>query len=285
MGIPKPKHPLITLVRHKDVDWTHITHKNLIWNFYQITLKYHNAELHYGRQNYDFEEGSLIFTAPNQVISTGEAPTEIDEKAWGLLFHPDLIRNTELGQKIHQYSFFNYEANEALHLSEVEEKTILEIVAKIEHEYSQNLDQHSQTLIVTNLELLLNYCLRFYDRQFYTRTHKNKSIVAQLETLLLDYVNDNSRLQLGIPTVSYCAEQINISPNYLSDLLKKETGKTTKEYIDYFLIEKAKTMLVSTKNTVTEIAYDLGFESSQYFSKLFKKKTGLTPVKYRNSVN
>lgn len=282
MGVDKPKHPAISLVASKAINWNaDIFNKNFIWDFYMISLKFHDGEFLYGREYYDFEEGTLVFTAPGQVIKSLDSPTAGMEEGWILYFHPDLLRNTNLGNKINEYTFFNYASNEALHLSEDEKQKVSSITREIEMEYSQNIDQHSQTLIVSNLELLLNHCTRFYDRQFYTRSKHQQDIIADLETYLKTYFDSDRPVHEGIPTVKQCAEKLNLSPNYLSDLLKVITGKNTQEHIHFFLIEKAKNSLLSTNSSISQVAYDLGFEYPQYFSNLFKKKTGYSPNEYR----
>lgn len=282
LGVGKPKHPAISLVYAENINWSEkLLNKKFIWDFYMISLKYHNSELHYGRNYYDFEEGTLLCTAPEQVFEITTPPTEGLNDGWTLFFHPDLIRQSDLGKKINTYSFFSYIAREALHLSEDEENTINRCVQAIEQEYQQNIDKHSQAVIISNLELLLNYCNRFYDRQFYTRSNHQQDVITKIEELLTTYFNSEETLKQGIPTVKYCAEQVHLSPNYLSDLLKKETGKNTQEHIHYYLIEKAKNMLLMSDNSVSQIAYDLGFEYPQYFGNLFKKKVGMSPNQFR----
>ncbi|SHJ24062.1 transcriptional regulator, AraC family [Aquimarina spongiae] len=282
LGLGKPRHPAISLVQSKDVDWTlDLYDKNYIWDFYMIGFKYHDSSFLYGRKYYDFEEGTMVFTSPGQVIKSTNPPTKGFDEGWTLYFHPDFIQQSELGKKIKKYSFFSYASNEALHLSENEKTKISQCVNEIEQEYSQNIDTHSQTLIISNLELLLNYCNRFYDRQFYTRSNNQQDIVVKIEEFLTNYYNSEQARQNGIPTVKLCAEKVNLSQNYLSDLLKKETGKNTQEQIHFHLIEKAKNMLLNSNATVSEIAYDLGFDYPQYFGNLFKSKTGVSPNKYR----
>jgi AraC-like DNA-binding protein len=240
-----------------------------------------SGSMGYGRNSYDFNDGVMVFTKPNQVISEGTKVISPEAKGWVLFFHPDLIRKSELGKNIDQYSYFSYEVDEALHLSDKEKETVTDIIRKIEIEYSQNIDKHSQKLIVSSLELLLDYCNRYYDRQFYVRTNYNQDLVSKFERFLKEYYQSEKPMQLGIPSVKFCGEQMNMSPNYLSDLLKKETGKNTKEHIYYFITNKAKNMLLGTTNSISEIAYDLGFEYPQHFSKVFKKRTGYSPAQYR----
>jgi len=286
VGLPAPKHPLVSVVNTADYNPT-IDFRGLkvITNLYQITLKQLGCgNLMYGKNSYDYEEGTLVFTSPGQVtIFEGEMPTNNDaNNGWTLAFHPDLIRKSSLADKMSQYSFFNYEVNEALHLSEEELGTIEDLLDKIVKEYSQNLDKHSQKLIISNIELLLDYCTRFYDRQFYTRSNLSLDYVSKFEKLLKRYYEREDVLEKGIPNVKYLASQLNLSSSYLSDLLKKETGKTTQEHIHLFVIEKAKNQLLSSKNSISQIGYSLGFEYPQHFSNLFKSKTGLSPSEYRN---
>lgn len=288
LGLEKPKHPLISVLRFGEVLQNFdVDNIKYTLGLYQISLK-DNCPftiVNYGRNSYDYQEGTMVFTAPNQVLEfTQEAVAEVDE-GWTLVFHPDLIRKSELGKKIENYSFFAYASNEALHLSDEERKTVTEIVEKIEKEFSNNIDTHSQTLIISNLELLLNYCVRFYDRQFYTRTNLNQDIASKFEQLLKDYYKQEKQLALGIPTVQYCGEAMNMSPKYLSDLLRKETGQSTQDHIHQYIINKAKNRLLNSNESASEIAYHLGFEYPQYFSKIFKKKTTMSPNEFRQSLN
>lgn len=276
-----PKHPLISVIDHTCF-YKKRPKENVFYRFgfYTISCKKFEGLLKYGKGYYDFSEGSLLFTAPGQVLAPG--PDVTVEEGWALFIHPDLIYGTDLGKKMHQYTFFNYEANEALHISEEEKLIIKDCVAKIEREYSQNIDKHSQGLIVSNIELLLNYCNRFYDRQFYTRAKVNSDVVQQFEKLLKDYFSQSTLIETGLPNVKYFASRLNLSPNYLSDLLNKFTGKTTQEHIHLELIDKAKSLLWGTDNSISEIAYGLGFEHPSHFTKLFKSKTGKSPSEYRH---
>lgn len=285
MGLPNPKHPLVTVVNTKDfntkLDFNGV---KIISNLYQITLKQLGCgNLYYGKNSYDYEQGTLVFTAPGQVtMFEGELPTENEtNKGWILAFHPDLIRKSTLSEKMDNYSFFNYDVNEALHLSQEELNTIEDILKKIVKEYSQNIDKHSQNLIISNIELLLDYCTRYYDRQFYTRTNLNTDIVSKFERLLKAHYQKDAANHVSIPSVQYLANELNFSSNYLSDLLKKETGKTAQEHIHLFVIERAKNALLSSELSISEIGYSLGFEYPQHFSNLFKSKTGLSPSEYR----
>jgi len=277
----KPRHPLITvidLVKHQIKRPREPVTFRL--GFYSIFCKKFSGVLKYGRSYYDFSEGSLMFVAPGQ--ATSPSPTPLVEEGWALFFHPDLINNSELGRKIQDYSFFHYEANEALHASEEEKNTLAAVIENIKKEYAQNIDKHTQTLIQSNIELLLNYCSRFYDRQFYTRGKINSDVVQQFEKLLKDYFAQDTLINTGLPNVSYFASKLSLSPNYLSDLLHKFTGKSTQEHIHLQLVHKAKSLLWSTQSSVSEIAYTLGFEHPSHFTRLFKGKTGYSPSNYRH---
>jgi AraC-like DNA-binding protein len=279
----KTNHPLVAVVDFSKADQYIEDGTRISADFYTIMFKNYCAnKLRYGRQLFDFQEGSLICIAPKQVL-TLDNETEIkeDRMGWGLFFHPDLLRGTSLGSKMHEYTFFSYETAEALHLSDKEKQTLYDCVQKIETELQENIDHHSQNLIVTNIELLLNYCLRYYGRQFITRKNTNSTIVTQVEQLLNTYFRSDKLKEMGLPSVKYLADAVHLSASYLSDLLKKETGRNAQDHIHYFLIEEAKNILLNTDHTVSEVAYSLGFEYPQYFSKLFKQKTGQSPVEYR----
>ena len=281
-----PKHPLISVVDFSKIEkHEKIEEIKLTCGFYSVMFKNHCAnKLKYGKEYYDFQEGTLMCIAPNQIITIeNNANSEnADIVGWGLFFHPDLIRGTSLGNKIKEYTFFSYEVNEALHLSDKEKQTLWDCVDKLENELSENIDLHSQNLITSNIELLLNYCARYYDRQFITRKKVNTNLLRKFETILNSYFNSNDQQYKKLPSVKYFADLLFLSPNYLSDLLKKETGKTAQEYLHYYLIEEAKNNLLNTDDPINEIAFNLGFEYPQYFSKLFKSKTGMTPLAYRN---
>jgi AraC family transcriptional activator of pobA len=280
-GFEKPKHPLVTVIDYSKVDVNNGPESgSFICSFYSVNFKKH-CDFIYGRQAFDHQEGTLLCTAPEQVLTFNKKKESKSTEGWGLYFHPELIRNTSLGKRINEYTFFSYSENEALHLSEQEKQTLLSIIKQMEIEYNTNIDHYSQDLIVSNIELLLNYCRRFYGRQFITRNNQNKDIVVRFEEFITDYFNSNNLRNNGIPTVRFCAEAMNLSPNYFSDLLKSETGKNTQEHIHYFLLEKAKTLLVGSDKSINEIAYELGFEYPQNFSKLFKKKVGISPTLYR----
>ncbi|MCT4666253.1 MAG: helix-turn-helix transcriptional regulator [Flavobacteriales bacterium] len=288
LGLDEPKHPLISIFPYNNEN-AKATQENFKYsfNFYQISIKGNCPLLitKYGRSTYDFQECSMIFTAPNQVLEYHTDYTTTDGDCWTLVFHSDLIRKSVLSNLIDQYSFFSYQSNEALHLSQEERTTISGIKNKIIKEYENNLDPHSHNLIISNLQLLLNYCLRYYDRQFYTRTTFNKDIVTDFEQVLKEYYSTDQQITRGLPSVKYCADSLHVSPRYLSDLLKKESGKSTQDHIHDFIIEKAKNRLLNSNETASEIAFGLGFEYSQYFSKIFKKKTTMSPKQYRNTMS
>lgn len=251
------------------------------FNFYTIFLKdVKCGDIKCGRNYYDYQDGTLVFMAPMQIMSMENRRPEA-AKGWVLMFHPDLLRGTQLGRNLKDYSFFSYEVNEALHLSEQERRTVLECFRNIENELRHAMDKHSKDLIVSNLELFLSYCRRFYERQFITRSHVNSDILTRFERVLDEYFHSELPKRLEIPSAKYCADKMNFSVNYLSDLLRKDTGKSTLEHIQLRLVEAAKEKLFDTNKSISEIAYELGFEYPQYFSRLFKKRVGMTPNEYR----
>ncbi len=278
------QHPLVAVLDFSKVTEQVEQNSKITTDFYSIMFKnFCKNHIKYGRKTIDFQDGNLICIAPNQTIEIDNEIEEREDKmGWGLFFHPDLIRSTTLNQKIKEYSFFQYEVSEALHLSDKEKNILLECVQKIQTELQENIDVHSQYIIVSTIELLLNYCSRFYGRQLITRSQSNKSIISQIENLLTQYFADNKINEQGLPTVKYLANKVHLSPSYLSDLLKKETGKNAQEHIHFYLIEEAKNLLLNSEKNINEIAFDLGFEYPQYFNKLFKQKTGKTPMEYRN---
>ncbi len=283
-GLPKPLNPLLSIIRHdekfEDVEFNN--HPTAL-NFYNITIKRSfQGQLKYGKTYYDFDEGTMSFTAPNQIISI-EDVKDRNKDGWSLLFHPDLIRQYPLGKVIKNYGFFSYSVSEALHLSDEEEKTIEAIVQNIQKEINSRLDNFSQDVIVSNLELLLSYCNRFYHRQFITRKMATNDLLSSFEIALNNFVDDTADFTL--PTVEKLAGSLNVSPSYLSDMLRNVTGQNTQQHIHNKLIEKAKEILLTTELNISEIAYRLGFEYPQSFSKFFKNKTKLTPVDYRHSFN
>lgn len=289
LGDEPPSHPLISLMRstqraplRPQVPVLDVTFVSAL---YTISLKQgHECGLKYGRETYDFQEGSMMFLAPGQAVTPVTAPTDLNPEGggWTLMFHPELIRRFPLGGKMSGFSYFAYDSHEALHLSKPERETVTDIVLRIEEEYRQNLDAHSPELIVSNLELLLNYCKRYYGRQFVTRTSANRDVVAKLESFLSDHFASGRCEREGIPTVQQCARLLGYSPDYLGDLLKQETGRGTREHIHFHLIERAKSLLLGSNETVERIAYALGFEYPQHFSKLFKSQTGKSPAEYRH---
>lgn len=275
-------HPLVAVMDFSKVSETIDQHTKITTDFYSIMFKnYCSNHIKYGRKAIDFQDGNLICIAPGQVIEIDNevAPRE-DMLGWGLFFHPDLIRATALYEKIQQYGFFEYEISEALHLSEKEKTILYELVQKIESELKENIDDYSQPIVVSSIDLLLEYCKRFYGRQLITRREANSSIVSTIENTLKAYFANKEINEL--PSVKNLAAQVHLSPGYLSDVLKKETGRNAQDLIHYYLIEEAKTRLLKSDLNINEIAYAMGFEYPQYFNKLFKLKTGKTPVEYRN---
>ena len=238
-------------------------------------------ELKYGRNHYDYDEGTLLFIAPGQVYGFEGKGKSLQPSGWALCFHPDLIRGTHLGKHINEYSFFNYDAAEALHVSDAEREIVLECFRKIQYELAHAIDKHSRILIVSNIELFLNYCVRFYDRQFVTREHAHKDILSRFESLLNDYFHSGKPQSLGLPSVGYCAEQLHLSPKYFGDLVKKETGKSAQEYIQLKLIDIAKEKIFDASKNISEVAYDLGFKYPSHFTRFFKQHVGSTPNEYR----
>jgi AraC family transcriptional regulator, transcriptional activator of pobA len=240
-------------------------------------------ELKYGRNHYDYEEGTLLFIAPGQVFGFESKGKMLQPSGWALIFHPDLIRGTHLGKHINEYSFFSYNAAEALHVSDAEREVVLECFKKIRLELSNAIDKHSRTLIVSNIELFLNYCVRFYDRQFVTREHVHKDLLASFESLLNDYFGSDKPQNVGLPSVGYC--ELNFSPKYFGDLVKKETGKTAQEYIQLKLIHIAKEKIIDTSKSISEVAYELGFKYPSHFTRFFKQQVGNTPNEFRSLLN
>lgn len=288
MGLSKPEHPLLSVVKFEDIKRHPSDSPNsIIHNFYSIALKKNfNAKMKYGQQNFDFDEGVMHFMSPKQVLTIQTSSVEeFKHTGWLLLIHPDFLWNTPLAKKIKQYEYFTYKVNEALHLSEKEETMVTEIIEKIAQEYHTNIDNFSQDVIIAQIELLLTYCERFYQRQFITRKIANHKILNQLEVLLTDYFNNETIANKGLPTVNYIAESLHVSPNYLSRLLKTLTGQSTKQFIHDKLLDIAKEKLSTSNLSVNEIAYDLGFEHPQSFSKLFKSKNGISPLEFRQSFN
>ncbi len=285
--LPKPEHPLISLIDYSSIIHS-AEHNNISWlqTYYSIALKKDvPGKYRYGQQDYDFDEGLMSFFAPNQILNIEyiENDTQKKPSGWILLIHPDFLWNTPLATSIKQFDFFNYSLTEALFLSDKEETIVADIFKNIKQEYQSNIDKFSQSIIISQIELLLNYAQRFYERQFITRKKSNHDILNQLERTLINYFDDTE--MIGLPSVQYVAAQLNVSPNYLSSTLKHVTGQTTQQHIHEKLIEKAKEQLSTTQLSVSEIAYQLGFEHSQSFNKLFKTKTNQSPLEFRQAFN
>ncbi|WP_299522077.1 AraC family transcriptional regulator [Winogradskyella sp.] len=286
--LPAPEHPLISLVDYSKVRYPDNV-SEMIWtqDYYTIGLKRNIPyKFFYGQQEYDFDEGVMTFIAPNQVLSVGSNPNVgHTPSGWLLLIHPDFMWNTSLAEKMQRYEFFGYAINEALFLSEKEETMMGDLLQNIQREYQSNIDKFSQNIIISQIELLLNYAERFYERQFITRQIVNHKILDGLETLLKDYFKADSLIEKGLPTVQWVADHLNLSPNYLSSMLKSLTGMSTQQHIHQKLIEKAKTQLSATNLSISEIAYNLGFEQPASFTKLFKSKTEMSPLEFRKTFN
>ncbi|MFT3935104.1 MAG: helix-turn-helix transcriptional regulator [Chitinophagaceae bacterium] len=287
-GLPKPEHPLISVVNMEDMRHFETSGPtSWIFDFYSISLKRNfSSKFKYGQQEYDFDEGIMFFMAPGQVFGIDRSkPALRQQTGWMLLIHPDFMWNTSLAKSIKKYEYFDYAVHEALFLSEKEETIIGGIMQNIDNEYRSNIDKFSQDIIVAQIEVLLSYSERFYQRQFITRKINNHSILNRLEDLLSDYFDNEELVSKGLPTVQYIAGMLNVSPNYLSGLLKVLTGQSTQHHIHNKVIEKAKEKLSTTDLSVSEIAYELGFEHPQSFSKLFKTKTNYSPLEFRQSFN
>lgn len=287
MDLPKPKHPLISVMDYGTLKkQERNTSIRLVLDFYSISVKRNmNVKIKYGQQEYDFDEGLMFFIAPGQVFSIEHSGPVITPSGWNLLVHPDFLWNSQLAKKIRQYDYFDYSVHEALFLSESEESILEGIIQNIQQEYNANIDKFSQDIIIAQLELLLTYAERFYQRQFITRKISHHQVLDRLEAILTSYFNEEGLVKKGLPGVQSIAEQLNMSPNYLSGLLKVLTGQSTQQHIHNKLIEKAKEKLSTTLLSVSEIAYALGFEHPQSFNKLFKAKTSLSPLEFRQSFN
>lgn len=277
-------HPLVSVINLADA--RPMRHQRHIFNFYTVFLKeVRCGDIIYGRQTYDYQEGTVVCIAPGQVIGLEDNGEVYQPKGWALCFHPDLIHGTSLGSHINEYSFFSYAVNEALHLSKKEREIFVDCLHKIQLELNHNIDRMTRRLIATNIELLLDYCLRFYERQFITREYVNSDILARFEQLLHDYFARGHQFEDGLPNVAWCASQLCLSPKYLSDLMKKETGHTAIEHIHTKVIAVSKEKLLSPTLTISEIAYQLGFQYPAHFSRMFKKYVGMTPVEYRATLS
>ncbi|MBM6864007.1 helix-turn-helix transcriptional regulator [Bacteroides caecigallinarum] len=273
-------HPMVGIIDFsKATRWPETLKIN--YGVYAVYLKKTKCgDITYGRQSYDYEEGTIVSFAPGQVV-TSHMTTENPPQGYGILFHPDYIHGTSLGKAIKKYSFFSYDAREALHLSDGEKKIIVECMTNIEQELKHRNDKHSKTIITANIGLILDYCMRFYERQFDTREKVNKDIIVRFEQLLEEYFDSKAPIEKGLPTVRYFAERVFLSPNYFGDMISRQTGKTASEYIHTKVVDKAKEELLSTQKTMTEIAYSLGFQYPQHLSRMFKKEVGCTPNEYR----
>ena len=285
LGLEGPRHPLITVL---PIDERMVTanygNTTFVMDLFQISLKKGiEGNISYGRNSYDFHDGTMVFTKPDQSMKFSTQEDFSNVSGWTVIFHPDLIRKSELGKLIHKYDFFSYEISEALHVSNEEQMVLTELIKKIKREYEYIIDGHSQELIVSNIKLILDYCTRYYDRQFYTRTNQNKDFVTKFESLLRDYFTTSRPLEEGVPSVKFFGVEMNMSSHYLSDLLKKETGRSAQDHIYHFLIDRAKTQLLNTEESISQVAYSLGFEYPNHFSKLFKSKTGMTPAEFRTT--
>ncbi|MBT1281792.1 helix-turn-helix domain-containing protein [Parabacteroides distasonis] len=255
------------------------------YGIYALYLKLEKAcDIKYGRQTYDYQEGTIVCFAPGQTAETNPTTDKVQVNAHGILFHPDLLRGTSLGKNIKKYTFFSYEVNEALHLSEEERSIVMDCLKIIRMELEHGVDKHSKTLLVNHIELLLNYCMRFYERQFITRGKTNRDVLTRFENLLDEYFENTLAEQDGLPTVKYFADKLCLSSNYFGDMFKKETGKSPQEYIQEKVIELAKERISGTADTVSQIAYSLGFQYPQHFCRLFKKRVGYTPSEYRAQI-
>ena len=286
-GLPKPKHPLISVINFEDMAPALESGKqSLMFDFYMISVKRDmNHKYRYGQQDYDFDEGVMFCMAPHQILSVIREENGKNPSGWMMMIHPDFLWSTPLASTIKKYEFFDYSVNEALFLSEDEEIKIQQITDNIKQEYQTNIDQFSQNIIISQLETLLNYSERFYQRQFITRHKTHHQFLERLEILLKDYFEGNNLKEQGLPSVQLLSDKFNMSQYYMRSLLKTLTGQTTQQHIHEKLIEKAKEKLSTTELSVSEIAYDLGFEHSQSFSKLFKAKTDISPLEFRKSLN
>jgi len=286
LALPKPEHPLVSVINLSEIKcYFDDSLSSVIYNFYSVCNKKNfNGKMKYGQNYYDFDEGTMTFFSPGQVIST-VVSEDMSLSGWWLVIHPDFIRNYPLFKTIKDYGYFSYAVNEALHLSEKEEAMITSTMQNIAQEYYSVIDSYTQDVIISHIELLLNYCNRFYNRQFITRKNAGSDLLIKLEALLSEYFTNEEVQKRGLPTVQYISQKLNISSNYLSDMLRSLTGQNTQQHIHNKLIEKAKELITTTSLSVSEIAYQLGFEYPQSFSKLFKSKTAVSPLEFRHSFN
>ncbi|WP_294140519.1 AraC family transcriptional regulator [uncultured Sanguibacteroides sp.] len=273
-------HPLVSVVDFSTLEVLEHSRKN--FGFYCIFLKELDCgTLLYGRSKYDYQEGTLVFLAPGQVAGIDDGGETRNPKGWALIFHPDLLYGTSLARRIKEYTFFSYESNEALHMSERERQIILNCFREIQEELEHSIDKHSKQIIAANIEVLLNHCVRFYDRQFIIRKAVNRGLLENFEELLSAYFDSDKPQTIGLPSVQYCADQLHLSPNYFGDLIKKETGKSAQEHIQLTVISKVKELLIESNKSVSEIAYSLGFKYPHHLSRMFKNLVGSTPNEYR----
>lgn len=283
LALPEPAHPLISVINTAELEISSdLIGYEVLSEFYMISMKDKSCGMEYGRKSIDFGEGVLVFGAPKKISTIQEEVRKGDIKGWMLYFHPDLIRGSHLQDEIKDLSFFHYEVYEALHLSASEERIINQCVRDIQKEYEQRLDNHSRRVLVSFIDLLLSHSLRFYERQFNTRSSQNQDLVTSFQKELNRYFELEMHLEYGTPSIAYFADKANLSQHYFSDLLKKESGRAAKDHINDFIIEKAKNQLIKEKESISEIAYNLGFNYPHYFTRLFKAKTGQTPLEYRN---
>lgn len=285
LNIKKPTHPLVSVVNLDDINYEGEEMKTIVYNFYTIYLKNNfDGKVKYGQQYYDFEDGIMTFFAPKQMCSIEEkSSTKVE--GWMLIIHPDFLYGYPLAKKINEYGFFDYATNEALHLSEAEDEIIVGLMQNLQREIVERIDSHTQDVLIGHIDLLLSYCNRFYARQFITRKKVSSDLLVRFETMLKEYFKKGKAETAGLPTVQYFADHLFVSANYLNDMLKNLTGQTTQQHLHHYLIEQAKELLTTTNLSVNEIAYQLGFEYPQSFSKLFKNKTHQTPLKFKQSFN
>jgi AraC family transcriptional regulator, transcriptional activator of pobA len=277
-------HPLVSVIDFSKASPRRL--RRTYFGFYLVLLKdVECGDMRYGKNTYDYQEGTLVFIGPGQVFGADGGEKLYQPKGYGVVFHPDLAKGTSLGRHIDDYTFFSYQVSEALHISERERHLVIDSLAKISYELEHAVDKHSRMLIAGNIELLLNYCVRFYDRQFITRDHIHRGILEKFEKLLNDFFSNKKAAEVGLPSVAYCAMELNLSPNYFGDLIKKETGKSAHEFIQLKLIDVAKEKIFDPNKSVSEIAYELGFKYPQHFTRVFKQQVGVTPQEYRASAN
>jgi len=276
-------HPLVTVVDLAEGTWAVREKTDAVrYGFYGVFLKQgQSCTLKYGRQNYDYQDGTLVFIGPGQVVKIGHIDWKVKPAGHALLFHPDFLKGTTLGERMNRYSFFSYNLNEALHISQRERLIVLDCFEKIRMELTQGIDKHTKELIASNIEIFLKYCMRFYDRQFITRDNVNLGILEKFEASLIKYILSGKARELGPPTVAYFAEKNHLSPNYFGDLVKKELGLSAQEFIQMKIIEIAKQRMSDPDRTIGEVASELGFKYQQHFTRLFKKNVGYTPQEYR----